>query len=303
MSEPLSLTDVVLVTPTYRGDLERFDVLRESIMELEISLPHIVVVDTEDMPVFKKYADQPGVTLLTTADVLTRDIEARRRAAKDGKRRYRRYDPRLYVVPTRVDGWKAQQIVKLAMPQLSTAKVVLAVDSDCFFVRRPTIESLVGESGRPLLIETAAMEAYTTSWLLHAMNALGVPLAGAPVHNYIQCPTILSRSVLVDVQRALGRRSRRGWQQAFLDSRAAEYQLHGVYAALVEKYASVEPTDHPAGVIWWVPDTYRSMADFESAVMSARHAIAAALNSTLRLDADTHRQAARRLRELCADDG
>ncbi len=296
--------DIALITPTYRSDLDRFAVLRESIMELGIEYPHLVVVDTEDRPLFERFADEPFVTLLTTREVVPRSIERGRVAAANHAAPYRRPDPRFWLLPKQVKGWKVQQIVKLAAPQLSAAKVFVAVDSDSFFVRPLDRRDVVGESSKPFLIETVADEAQTTSWLLSAMRALGVPLPGAPLHQYIHAPTILSRSVLLDVQRTLAAGSRRGWQWAFLRSGAAEYPLHGVQAALVDDYRSVEKRDTPVGLVWWTPDTFRSMEEFNQHVVTDSNVRAAALNSTLNLETHVHRTAARRLRELCAiEDG
>ena len=56
------MAEVTFVTPTYAGDLSRFAFLRESMDLVGISIPHIAVVDTEDVPSFAAIANRSATT-------------------------------------------------------------------------------------------------------------------------------------------------------------------------------------------------------------------------------------------------
>lgn len=71
---------VTFVSPTFKKDLQRFALLRESMERCEIDIRHIAVVQHEDLPLFDKIPFRHKLTLLSSRDVLPADIEARRTA-------------------------------------------------------------------------------------------------------------------------------------------------------------------------------------------------------------------------------
>src|SRR5205085_1372325 len=74
------VSPTTLVTPAHAGDLERFRFQRESIERCGIDLPHVALVDDEDVPLFRDLPHARGLTVISTREVLSRGIEDRRRA-------------------------------------------------------------------------------------------------------------------------------------------------------------------------------------------------------------------------------
>ena len=92
-----------------------------------ISIPHIAVVDTEDVSRFAAIAKAENLTIISTAEVLPGPAEVLRRGPP--RRRIRRRGREL-------PGWVAQQIVKLAVSDLVESQVIVPLDSDAFFLRK-----------------------------------------------------------------------------------------------------------------------------------------------------------------------
>ncbi len=56
------LQRTVLITPTWAGDFEHFRLMRASLEHSGLShLPHYVVVQHEDLELFREFADKPGL--------------------------------------------------------------------------------------------------------------------------------------------------------------------------------------------------------------------------------------------------
>ena len=111
---------IAMVTPTYAADIERFSTLRASLDAVNCTWPHYVVVQTEDLGLFRQLALSPAVTLLSSADVLPATVEtARRRLSGYSHRRRvlrRSLNKRFgWFADATCDGWHAQQLIKLML--------------------------------------------------------------------------------------------------------------------------------------------------------------------------------------------
>jgi hypothetical protein len=254
------VTTVTLVTPTYAEDRKCFGFLRESIERCGIDLPHVAIVDHEDLSLFDRIEHRRNLTLLSTRDVLPTALEARRLARQTrvdrliGRRGARR-----------LRGWYAQQLVKLAAPAYVDTEACVMLDSDVFFVRPVTAEDFVGPSGRLQLLEREGLvlkQVEHAMWQRDSAEFLGTSL-DAPIVDYTASVVPMHRGVLLDLQEYVERRHSMQWMEAFEHHRVMEYTTYGVYARWVDELRRTEPAAPLHTVTCW--DTER-LDDFGAAL-------------------------------------
>jgi hypothetical protein len=257
------VADVTLVTPTYAGDRKCFAFLRESIERCGIDLPHVAIVDHEDMSLFSNIEHDRRLTLLSTRDVLPTALEARRLARQTrvdrlvGRRAARR-----------LRGWYAQQLVKLAAPAYVDTEACVMLDSDVFFVRPVTADDFFGPTGKLQLLERNDLmltQAEHAMWQRDSAEFLGTTL-DAPLADYTASVVPMHRGVLLDLQQYVERRHSMQWMEAFEHHRVMEYTTYGVYARWVDELRRAEPAAPSHVVTCW--DTER-LGEFGAALAEA----------------------------------
>ena len=106
------MDNFVLFCKTYKGDFERFKILKESVDKYnKDNLPFYISVPRDDMELFKtiKHNASYKFTILTDEDITE--------------------------VKDKYDGWKSQQYVKLLFYKLGLCNFYLVLDSDSYFIR------------------------------------------------------------------------------------------------------------------------------------------------------------------------
>jgi hypothetical protein len=280
------VADVTLVTPTYAGDRKSFGFLRESIERCGIDLPHVAIIDHEDLSLFEGLEHRRGLTVLSTRDVLPTALEARRLARQTrvdrlvGRRAVRR-----------LRGWYAQQLVKLAAPSYVDTDACVMLDSDVFFVRPITSSDFVGPSGRLQLLERTDLvlkEVEHVNWQRDSAEFLGTTL-DAPIVDYTASVVPMHRGVLLDLQEYVERRHGMQWMEAFEHHRVMEYTTYGVYARWIDELRRTEPAPPTHTVTCW--DTERLDVFGESLATAVREGTAHAgvVHSHERVPLDTYR--------------
>ena len=158
LSPGYAAADIAFVTPTWRGDLERFQLLRESMAAMGLgAVPHYAVVQTEDLALFRQGA--AGPIYLSTAEVLPSEVEQRRRRHLDRtpnrrlqvlkRSAYKRFG---WFADANYYGWHTQQLVKLAVARQFPQRVLITLDSDVIFTQ-PVPASAYAADGRVVLYE------------------------------------------------------------------------------------------------------------------------------------------------------
>ena len=243
ISAPASLC---ILTPSYRGDLAQFAVLRESIRAFAPGVPHVALVHTEDYGSFRKrFQSERNLEIIRTADVLPRGIELRRR--KSGQK----WLTRTWFGGRQVKGWHAQQLSKIFALAASRYEAALFVDSDVF-ICRPLQARDFYVDGRLKLFRQRATDAEQLDFDISTHDLLANPLHTVTnLFDYIFHPACFRRSTAIRLLEELV--SRRGsqsrWMQKFLqERRPSEYNLLGYAATVLEggvDYELVEcrPTD------------------------------------------------------------
>lgn len=256
MQSTLSRSTVTLVTPSFAGDLERFVFQRESIERCAIDLPHVAIVDTEDLRLFQAIPFQRNLTIVPTSDVLPPSFERRRQVWGISRRDYR-----YWITGKGVHGWMIQQLLKLAAPTVIETDAFVCLDSDTFFVDRVTADDFVSEDGRLHLYETSNdVDAEMAEWHAHALRFFGVKETGIAVRRYTHSPVPMHRGVVLDMQRFIEARHRKSWMDIMVaGDRLMEYTLYGTFARHVDGLRRVANVVPPLSTYFWWPNEVASI--------------------------------------------
>jgi Family of unknown function (DUF6492) len=222
---------IAFFTPTFLRDIERFALLRRSIKLFAPTIPHIVVVNTEDYREFaRRFGCDQGLELLRSAEVLPTDIERRRR--KSGPR----WLTGKWLKRDLIKGWYAQQLMKLfALPNLKYYAAVF-MDSDVLLCRPLTADYFYVHT-RLKLFRRRATNAEGFDFDISTHEIMGNPLSQVTeLFDYIYSPTLFRRSTGVALFAELKRRSRHEkFVKCFLEERRpSEYNLLGYIATEIE---------------------------------------------------------------------
>jgi len=196
------MTQITFFTPSYRGDAQRFALLRESINHFyNGQAKHIVAVPSPDKRLFTKlFQDDKNVEILVQNDFvdpifypkqLYKYIE---RIFPNQTWRFQKYAGR--------PGWITQQIVKLNIPAIVNNGAVVVLDSDIFFIRPfSDIDFRLNKSLYTLY--KAIPESETAKHRGHmkwARDFLGLE-SGSTEHHYITCPAILYPEIIKELHK------------------------------------------------------------------------------------------------------
>jgi hypothetical protein len=236
------------IAPTYRGDLDRFQLLRDSIVAMgQGHVPHYALIDTEDLPLLQSL-NLPGVIPLTTAELLAPEVEAGRIAylGSAGSKRWKRFQRSLYkrfgLFPnTRYYGWHIQQLLKLAACAQLPYDVFVSFDSDIIVTQPFDIGDFV-QNGRPVLYER--QERLTQphragGWFGHACTLLDAKPPTQPgdlMIDYVSQPFVFERRVMLELFAWLEKRYGRPWWDCILAQPLGDWSEFMTYGMFVRKH-------------------------------------------------------------------
>lgn len=272
------------ITPTYENDLERFTLLRESMELCGIDIPHIAIVDHEDLELFKGVPFKHKLTLISSADVLPADIELRRTI-----RGYPRRHPYHWIKPEPIHGWMIQQLMKVSAPDYVNTEAILCLDSDVFFVGNVTDADFFDAGGSLHLYDQADVcTVETVGWMADSMRALNVSLRNRPtcfVHN----PVPFHRDVVIEMRKCLEEVHKLRWIDVFLKYGLTEYTTYGVFAKHVysgNKVSSIRP---PFTLNYWLPEDVKDLESKLITQIGECNARIVLINSNIGLSAESYR--------------
>jgi hypothetical protein len=281
---PASPPSLCILTPTYRGDIEQFSLLRRSIRHFAPSLPHFAIVHTEDWSVFhKRFRSEPMLEIISTADVLPASVERRRR--KTGAK----WRTGAWWYGRMVKGWHAQQLAKIFALAECPYEDVVFLDSDVF-VCRTLDPSYFYVDGKLKLFRQRALNAEAADFDVSTHEILGNPLNRIPVDNlydYIYHPACFRKSTAQRLLQEFQDRGRKRWiRRFFAERRPSEYNLLGHSAMVLEEgagYHLVEclPTDLHHSVRF-PEDKQHFQAEIEHMLRQPKHF--ALIQSTLHIE-------------------
>jgi hypothetical protein len=224
---------VCIITPTHRGDMRQFSVLRRSIKLFAPDLQQVAIVNTEDCAEFRdSFRDDTNLEIVKSADVLPREIEQRRR--KSGPRWF----TGKWLHKRLIKGWHAQQLMKLYSLADCQYDAAVFVDSDVF-ICRPLRENYFYVGDALKLFRRRAANAEALDFDISTHEIMGNPLHQVTeLYDYIFSPSCFRKSSAVSLFAELKRRGRTNWVRRFLaQTRPSEYNLLGYAASVLERGA------------------------------------------------------------------
>ena len=233
---------LAFVTATWGADLDHFRWLRRSLEKAGFAeVPHIVVVQTEDLHRFLSFATG-GVQLKTTADVLPPSVESGRVRALSKARRYGRHLTRFctslnkrfgWCDFVRYSGWQVQQITKLTVSADAALDVAVVLDSDLIVTRPFDLQVFMpGEATAVFEDLDVTPDSPGLSWKWHC-NARALlkqgPAEHTPANGYFATPFVLDRRTLTSLFSWLQAEYLRPWYQVLLSQPVASWSEFCIY--------------------------------------------------------------------------
>jgi hypothetical protein len=230
-----------ILTPSYRGDIEPFALLRESIRRFAPGFPHVVVVHTEDYRMFRhRFRDDTQLEIVRTAEVLPRSVERRRQKAGS------RWLTGTWLWGPRINERRAQQLARIYALAQCQYEAAVFLDSDVSICEALDPKYFYVDD-RLKLFRQRAVNAEAQDLDISTHDIVGNPLHDVgELYDYISHPACFRKSTAVRLLEELvrRRRSESRWIRKLLEERRpSEYNLLGYAATVLEEcahYALVE---------------------------------------------------------------
>jgi Family of unknown function (DUF6492) len=230
---------MVVVTPTYRRDLELFNDLHESVLRwFPADVRHVAVVNESDLALFRRF-EGSRCLVVGVRDVLPRSV-----VALPFTKLWMNF--RRPVPPLR--GWILQQLVKLSVAEQMSERVIVMADSDLVFIRPITVATFA--PGGPVRLYrlddgVGASLPRHLRWHAVAHDLLGLPPAPPPpLPDYVSSLNTWDRDVVKRTLRRVEDVTGRRWLEAIgKELHFSEWTLYGVYADQFERaqYVTLTP--------------------------------------------------------------
>ncbi len=174
---------VALLTPTHRADIERFDLLCESIDRRVSGYDrHYVIVNDEDMSLFGRYGTERRVVQPASKFLPAWLWAMPRFLSRNGRRVW------LSLLSGPIHGWHVQQLLKIGGTLAAAEDRVCIVDSDNLFFRDFDVRAYAGREQTPLYIDAKSIESTNpnhATWTQNAHQLLGLPEPTFPADDYV----------------------------------------------------------------------------------------------------------------------
>jgi hypothetical protein len=259
-----------LVTPSFRLDLQRCELLVESVQaRLASHVRHYIVVDRRDVPLFKHF-ESDRTRILIVEDIVPWWI-----FRAPGLRRF------WISLRTRpLKNWILQQIVKLSIPGVVSEDVLLYADSDVFFIAPFDPRSLERAGKVPLFVETGQRGLIRSNdhWHGVAAKLLGIPQDPDGYDtNYIGNVITWRRQNALALTRRLEEVAGKAWPLTLAPLNAfSEYVLYGMFAQRVLGESSQQWDDPQLRTLnYWLTQSlsYDELAQFRATSEPHHHSV------------------------------
>ena len=224
-----------IITPSYKPDFARCQLLAESIDRFAVSpIHHYIVVDRKDLKLFQQLANSQR-TVITVESILPWWIQ-KIPLFENGWFS-------LKTIPIR--NWLIQQIVKLEIANHLREDILIFVDSDVTFVRSFDHRQFVKDGETKLFKESIPLSSWNTKtpkqWCDTATHLLNLPQLEEfsdrnPVINYIGNFIIWKRDNVLQLHRHIEQIQQKSWIEAIASQwNFSEYMLYGIFVDRVLK--------------------------------------------------------------------
>lgn len=224
---------VALVTPSYRGDFERCQLLCASVDRFLTNVcDHYILVDDDDFNMFAPFANARR-RVINERDILPDWLRSFRPPSGANARKLW---ISLKTWPMR--GWHVQQLRRIAIAQHVEVDALLYCDSDMLFVREFDSESLwkncdlrLYRNEFGIVGELAEHGAKHRQWTEQAAGLNGLSPPDFPAHDYINNLVSWRRDHVLAMCHHIEANTGKDWLSAIASSRTfSECQIYGAYA-------------------------------------------------------------------------
>lgn len=255
-------SSLCLLTPTWSGDRQHFDVLSASLARSALAdIPHFAVVQSEDLAAFEG-AGGPATRLIPSSEVLPDPIDVRRQRARRWAARLGRAGTRLagslalrtggWPRWVHYTGWHTQQITKLAFAASSTYDTVVVMDSDVVVLPHAGVKDFVVDDGGVLCYEAAqpatGFGGKRANWNRQAHALLDVPYAPEQYFDTsFETPFVFHTETLRRMLSWLETRYGKPWWQVLLDQPVRRWSEFASYRLFLKRHM-------PESAVTWRSD-------------------------------------------------
>jgi hypothetical protein len=230
---------IAIVTPSFRPDLERCELLAEGIARFASKAHrHVIIVPRRDAALFRDRMDRHGAVVLPEEELLPSWL------LRVPFSRKWQLSPRGW--PVR--GWIRQQVIKIAYACLSTADAVVFADSDTCIVRPFDVGMVLRPGGRVRLFADPADGDTPVhhEWYRRAGRLLGIPAKEyyglGFVGNLVSWVPDDARAMVRRLEEVNGG----DWRWLLLHQRTiSEYVLYGVFVQEVLGFEAARQVPEP----------------------------------------------------------
>lgn len=218
---------VSLITPSYRGDLERSALLFESVDQHVRGFErHYVIVHDEDVALFKRFENGRRV-VLPVSEFLPRWLH---------EIPYLRWRKRQYWWSLRskpVSGWHTQQLVKIKAAASLPEERYCLINSDNVFFRAFDVSEIASPTALPLHITRGGSGEHRPrhlKWVTSAHRLLGLKEPTFPADDYIDQIIVWDRAIVNAMTARIELVTGLPWAEALCRVRDfSEYMIFGTF--------------------------------------------------------------------------
>lgn len=255
MTVAASGADMIFLTVTWSADRAHFSLLHHSLgLSALKSVPHHVVVQTEDLALFDGFAG--ARTLLhSSAEILPDPVEIRRNSAREWQRRLGRRATRVagslsrYIGQPawpRYTGWHTQQLIKLAFAAASQVDTVVVMDSDLIITPHAGVEDFV-RPGQIVCYRDerpgSTLRGKVLHWQQTASRLFDDPLATRTTYDgYYDTPFVLHAPTVRAMIAWLERRYSQPWWLTLVQQPPRRWSEFGIYKHFL-RHHQTQPVD------------------------------------------------------------
>jgi hypothetical protein len=240
-----------IVTPTYLPDLERCELLAESLDRVAPLVPHYLIVDRRDRAAFIHL--QRGNRRLVESEAIV------------GKWMWRmpgRNGFWLSFTAPPVRGWIIQQILKVGIIDVISERTVVFCDSDMAFFRRFDRDNLL-VNGKIGLLDVSYVDHNIRRWTASARRALGLPKYDSGYRCHVGNMICWNRETVKAMRQVIETSTGRDWQVALCRMPSfSEYMLYGIFVREALGYEAVDHSPSEVSLVLgsWGKATVTDMA-------------------------------------------
>ena len=254
ISEAVSDTSIALVTPTFWKDLQRCELLAESIDKLVPGIPHYLIVDRRDRSKFL-HLQHSQRRLIDSEEIVGRWFK--QFPGKIG------YWIGLRTPPVR--GWIVQQILKIGAVDIVPERTLIFCDSDVAFLRRFDRTNLLVD-GKIGLLDVGYMSDEHRHWTEIARQLLGVTSHNGDYRGHVGNMICWNRETIKEMRQRIETVAGTPWPIALGRTRDfSEYMLYGVF---VREFLGYEKADHAPSAVPLVKGSWGNAMTSDSAISS-----------------------------------